>query len=239
MGSLQSRGGKAMVGSMHARKCSVRVKRRKLSHLAWQRAIDQLRVQTFQAIKDISSSVESLTTSVTGLTAHAVRAGNDINVLHKRIDAFKLEEEAHAIRANNEILALHKRIDALIDAYNQEENEYATRVSNDISALHQRIDALIDRYNEEEDEYFEGITGAIANLQGQLQSLSQDVAAITSRETAIVNQLQPRLNTSIVIETDAGPVAGTLTEVGADYVAITEASGAIVLIPTAQINSFQ
>lgn len=239
IGSTQSRYGKAQVGAVHARKSSVKVKRRKLRHLVDQRAVDRLRDQTLQSIKNISSSVESLTTSVTGLTAQAIRTGNDINALHKRIDTFKLEEEAHAIRANNEIIALHKRIDALIDAYNREEEEYANRASSEIQALHQRIDALIVRYNEEEDEYAERITGAIADLQRQLQSLSQQVAAITPRDTAIANQLQPRLNTSIVIETDAGPVAGTLTEVGVDYVAITEASGAIVLIPTSQINSFQ
>ncbi|TYP79479.1 DUF2642 domain-containing protein [Paenibacillus methanolicus] len=179
--TLQRSEGRAVVGTVVARGISVKAKRRRQRALSWKRALNRLRGQALQWIKDVSDSVESLTKSVSGLTAHAVRAGNEITSLHRRVDALDLEEEAYAAR----------------------------------------------------------ITGELAVIQNRLGVLAREVAALTPRETVIANLLQSRINTAIIIETDAGPVAGTLIEVGVDYVAIAEASGAVVLIPTSQISSFQ
>ncbi|MFC4101741.1 hypothetical protein [Paenibacillus xanthanilyticus] len=179
--TLQRNEGKVVVGTIVARGISVKAKRRRQRTLAWKRAMNRLRGQALQWIKDVSDSVESLTRSVSGLTGHAVRASNDITALNRRVDTIAMEQVAYAER----------------------------------------------------------ITGELAVIQNRLGVLSREVAALTPRETAIANLLQPRINTAIIIETDAGPVAGTLIEVGVDYVVVAEVSGTLALIPTAQISSFQ
>ncbi|MFB9328580.1 DUF2642 domain-containing protein [Paenibacillus aurantiacus] len=228
---LRNSDGKALVGSIFARASSVKVKRRSKRKLTWQRAISRLRRETFQAIDTISDSVESLTKSVTGLTAQFTRTNNDMVGLNRRVDALAQEEDAYATRITGEIASLQSRYQVLA----REAAALSARTSDEVTLLNRRADAL----SLEQDEYAELITGDIATLQNQVQALTQALAALTSRETTIANILQPRINTAIVVETDAGQVAGTLIEVGVDYIAITDASGAIVLIPIAQINSFQ
>lgn len=51
--------------------------------------------------------------------------------------------------------------------------------------------------------------------------------------------LQGYLHQSIEIATDAGSLAGVLTEVGDDYVEINEPGGTQVIVPLGQINYVQ
>lgn len=98
----------------------------------------------------------------------------------------------------------------------------------------------------------------ISELRRRIEELSASIAQLTAFTNQIrsdVNTLQAqirgpiaapsiqevllsRLNTPIVVETDAGAISGTLIEVGTDYAAILEPTGAIVLIPLSEINSF-
>jgi prefoldin subunit 5 len=72
----------------------------------------------------------------------------------------------------------------------------------------------------------------------QIRNDVNTLQAQISAQTGVRQILLSRLNTSIVIETDAGAISGTLIEVGTDYVAVLEPSGAIVIIPISEINSF-
>ncbi|CAM4411639.1 YuzF family protein [Paenibacillus alkaliterrae] len=81
------------------------------------------------------------------------------------------------------------------------------------------------------------LSAAISRLRNDVNILQAQVSALVPGP-GIREALLARLNTPIVIETDAGTISGTLIEVGIDYVAVLEPTGAIVLIPITKINSF-
>ncbi|WP_274650661.1 DUF2642 domain-containing protein [Paenibacillus humicola] len=123
-----------------------------------------------------------------------------------------------------------------------------------IRQLQQRVDQVALDLRTRIDQQSAGYSQLTAGYS-QLTSGYSQLTAITNQLRSDVNSIQAiisappitqslrdalnsRISTAIIIETDAGTITGTLTEVGNDYVAITEPSGAIVLIPVAEINSF-
>ncbi|ANE45271.1 hypothetical protein SY83_01800 [Paenibacillus swuensis] len=96
---------------------------------------------------------------------------------------------------------------------------------------------------------------AIANLTTVSQNLAREITILQqSRLTdlargggivspipfqGIISILTPRLGTTVALETDAGPIVGTLAEVGSDYARMNEPTGAIVFIPFGQINTIE
>jgi hypothetical protein len=104
-------------------------------------------------------------------------------------------------------------------------------------------DQLIGIANEFRNK-FEQLSATISQLINFTNQVRNDVntmqAQISGLNTLpnIRNVLLSRTGTTLTIETDAGTITGTLTEVGTDYVAIQEPTGALVLIPITEINSF-
>lgn len=118
-------------------------------------------------------------------------------------------------------------------------------------ARFRRLRRQIAGIRNEERRRFEELTAAISKLADTIAQLT----AFTNQIRNDVNELQaqfrgtqtapiirqvllPRINTSIVVETNAGAISGTLIEVGTDYIEILEPTGSIVLIPLAEVNSF-
>ncbi|RCW46445.1 uncharacterized protein DUF2642 [Paenibacillus prosopidis] len=81
------------------------------------------------------------------------------------------------------------------------------------------------------------LTDFTNQIRNDVNILQAQVSALATAP-GIRDVLLARLNTSIVVETDAGAISGTLIEVGTDYVAILEPTGAIVLVPLTDINTF-
>lgn len=79
---------------------------------------------------------------------------------------------------------------------------------------------------------------AFAELQATVAQLQEQLQGLLAPIESIRNELLSRIGTTITILTDAGSVTGTLTEVGDDYVLITEPNGNLVYIPLTSINGF-
>ncbi|MGM0879654.1 MAG: hypothetical protein ACQEXQ_01265 [Bacillota bacterium] len=88
------------------------------------------------------------------------------------------------------------------------------------------------------------LSAAISRLTAFTNQIRNDVNILQAQVSSLAaapgirDVLLGRLNTSILVETDAGAISGTLIEVGTDYVAILEPTGAIVLVPLTDINTF-
>lgn len=76
----------------------------------------------------------------------------------------------------------------------------------------------------------------IRELSLAVSRLRSDVNLLLVRSSGLRENLSTRLNTQVTLETDAGPISGTLIELGTNYVAVLEPTGAIVLIPLSKIN---
>lgn len=99
-----------------------------------------------------------------------------------------------------------------------------------ITALHQLVDGILRQVNSQQRQ----IDDAFSNIN----ALRQQVQQYTGPEEdyqGLITLLTPLLNTSITIDTAAGPIFGTLVAIGLDYIEIVEPDGSIVLIPFDQV----
>lgn len=125
--------------------------------------------------------------------------------------------------------ATHKTNDSLTrgggGAQDSLENAHAR-----ITALHQLVDGILRQVNSQQRQ----IDDAFSNIN----ALRQQVQQYTGPEEdyqGLINLLTPLLNTSVTIDTAAGPIFGTLVAIGLDYIEIVETDGSIVLIPFDQV----
>ncbi|WP_334072752.1 MULTISPECIES: hypothetical protein [Paenibacillus] len=101
-----------------------------------------------------------------------------------------------------------------------------------ITALHQLVDGILRQINSQQRQ----IDDAFSNINALRQQVQQYVGPTENYE-GIINLLTPLLNTSVTIDTAAGPIFGTLVAIGLDYIEIVEPDGSIVLIPLDQVLS--
>lgn len=82
-----------------------------------------------------------------------------------------------------------------------------------------------------------GLRAAINSLIGRVQLLEEQVGETVGRIAETRQFFQSRIGTTVSVTTDAGVVSGTITEVGTNYVRLTESDGDLVFIPLDEVNS--
>ncbi|MCA1296673.1 hypothetical protein LBW89_27050 [Paenibacillus sp. alder61] len=101
-----------------------------------------------------------------------------------------------------------------------------------ITALHQLVDGILRQVNSQQRQ----IDDAFSNINALRQQVQQYTGPEEEYE-GLITLLTPLLNTSVTIDTAAGPIFGTLVAIGLDYIEIVEPDGSIVLIPFDQVLS--
>lgn len=101
-----------------------------------------------------------------------------------------------------------------------------------ITALHQLVDGVLRQINSQQRQ----IDDAFSNINALRQQVQQYVGP-TEEYQGLITLLTPLLNTSVTIDTAAGPIFGTLVAIGLDYIELVEPDGSIVLIPLGQVLS--
>lgn len=76
----------------------------------------------------------------------------------------------------------------------------------------------------------------VSSLQSQVNQLRAQVNGLSEPYSALRNTLQARVGRVVVLETNAGPVSGTLITVGTNYAEIAEPTGDLVFVRLEQIN---
>ena len=74
------------------------------------------------------------------------------------------------------------------------------------------------------------------SLDAQLRLLRAEVGQLADPFAGLRSALENRLNTAVTIETNAGPVSGTLIAIGTDFVEILEPNGDLAFIPLNNVN---
>lgn len=98
-------------------------------------------------------------------------------------------------------------------------------------------------------EEFEELQDDIRDLRGEIRRdfrrilfsdrFAEFIRNAVTPEDNIAEQLRELLNRPAQVTTTAGPVSGTVIEVGADYVILQETPTTIVIIPFSSIISVQ
>lgn len=101
-----------------------------------------------------------------------------------------------------------------------------------ITALHQLVDGVLRQINSQQRQ----IDDAFSNINALRQQVQQYIGPEEEYQ-GLITLLTPLLNTSVTIDTAAGPIFGTLVAIGLDYIEIVEPDGSIVLIPFDQVLS--
>lgn len=82
-----------------------------------------------------------------------------------------------------------------------------------------------------------GLRSAISSLSVRTSTLEGQVGEVLGRINEIRQFFESRRGTTVSITTDAGVVTGVVTDVGVDYVRLTESDGDIVFVPLTEVNS--